>query len=358
MKKNKVYIVILAGGRGERFWPKSRRKKPKQILSFLSKKSLLEDSILRLGELISDNNLYVLCNKELRGSIDQLKILKKAKVIAEPVGRNTAGSIALICALIEKRNPDSIVVVLPCDQYIGHKQKFINSLKGAIEAASFSDKIATIGIKPTYPATGYGYINIGPRLKDYKEPTFGVKSFKEKPDKSRARKYVKSKKFLWNSGIFIFKNSKMLFLFKKYAPGLLHSIKTIVDSSNFNRSLNSIYPKINNISIDYCIMEKTKDILCVRGDFNWSDIGCWESLERVFKKDKNGNIVAGNFTGLSVRDSIVLGEKDHLIGAIGVSGLIIIQTKDATLICPKHRAQDVRGLVALLKKSKEMRKFL
>jgi mannose-1-phosphate guanylyltransferase len=355
---NGVYVVILAGGRGERFWPISRKEKPKQVLPLLSSKTLLEDSVLRIKKLIVKHNLYIMCNQELRNSIRRLKILKEAKIIAEPVSRNTAGPIALASALIKKESPHSIIVVLPCDQFIGNSLKFIDSLMIGIEAAALSDKIVTIGIRPTYPATGFGYINIGRRLKEYKKPIFNVESFKEKPSHSKAKEYVKSKKFLWNSGIFIFKSCKMLSLFEKYAPKLLLYIEKIVNSGNFNKNLNIIYPKIKKISIDYCIMEKTIDTLCVKGDFNWCDVGSWESLDHIFPKDKNGNVVKGNFIGLSTRDSIIFGEKSHLIGAIGISGFIIIQTKDTTLICPKSKAQDVRKLVNLLKSSKTTRKFL
>jgi len=358
MKKDNIYVVILAGGRGERFWPKSRIKNPKQVVPLLSKRTLLEDSIKRLGCLVDNDNLYILCNKELKVALSRLKVLKNARIIAEPVSRNTAGAIALISRLIEKKDPDSIVVVLPCDQYIDDNRKFIRTLKTGIKAASLTDSIVTIGIKPTYPATGYGYISTAGAIKGYGGPLFKVKNFKEKPGIKMAEKYVKSKKFLWNGGIFIFRSSKMSSLFKRYAPNIYNNIKKIVNSRNFNKSLNTLYPKIEKISIDYCIMEKTRNILCVRGDFKWFDIGSWDSLQRVFRKDKNGNVVCGNFAGLSVRDSIIFSEKNHFIGAIGVSGFIIIQTKDATLICPKDRAQDVRRLVALLKKSKKTKKFL
>ncbi len=358
MKKDNISVVILAGGRGERFWPKSRIKNPKQILPLLSKRTLLEDSIKRLGDLVDKDNLYVLCNKELKVALSRLKVLNKAKIIAEPVSRNTAGAIALISMLIGKKDPDSIVVVLPCDQYIDNNKKFIETLKIGIKAASLTDSIVTVGLKPSYPATGYGYINIAGALKGYKGFLFKVKNFKEKPDIKTAQKYVKSKNFLWNGGIFIFRSSKMSSLFKRYAPQIYKHIKQIASSKNFNKSLSLIYPKIKNISIDYCIMEKVRDILCVRGEFNWSDIGSWESIGRVFEKDKKGNVVTGNFTGLSVRDSIIFTEKDHFVGAIGISDFIIVQTKDATLICPKDKAQDVRKLVALLKKSKKTKKFL
>lgn len=356
---NKIYIAILAGGRGERFWPMSRKARPKQVLSLFSDKTLIEESVLRLKSLITKDNLYILCNKELKAALGKLNALKNAKIIAEPASRNTAGAIALVSALVEKKNPGSVLVVLPCDQYIGDKKEFVRVLKTAIKTAAAKDKTVTIGIKPDYPATGYGYINVGNKLKICAEEVFAVEGFKEKPDKKTAEKYFQSGKFLWNAGIFIFRSSRMLSSFKEYAPGIYNSITKIVNSSSVEKSLNSMYPKIESISIDYAIMEKTKDILCVEGNFEWCDVGSWESLEYIFKKDDNGNIIkAGNFAGLDVKNCIVLGEKDKVIGAVGVEGLIIVQTKDAILVCSKQRAQDVRRLVEILKGSKKTEKFL
>lgn len=359
MKKDSFFIVLLAGGRGERFWPKSRLETPKQILPLFSDKTLIEESVLRLKSLITKDNLYILCSKELKTAFSKLNALENAKIIAEPASRNTAGAIALVSALAEKKNPGAVLVVLPCDQYIADKKKFVRVLKTAVEMAAANDKIVTIGIKPAYPSTGYGYINVGDKLKICQEEVFAVNGFKEKPRKKTAEKYFRSGKFLWNAGIFVFKSSKMLELFKEYAPGIYNSIIKIVNSNAVEKSLNFIYPKIESISIDYAIMEKTKDILCVEGNFQWCDVGSWESLEYIFKKDDNGNIIkAGHFAGLDVRDSIILGEKDKLIAAIGIDGLIIVQTKDAVLVCPKHKAQQVKSLVEELKKSKKTEKFL
>ncbi|MFH1856557.1 MAG: sugar phosphate nucleotidyltransferase [Candidatus Omnitrophota bacterium] len=356
MKANKVFITILAGGRGERFWPKSTKSKPKQVLSFFSNKTLIEESALRVKNIAGANNLYILCNKELKTALKKFKILKNANIIAEPAGRNTAPSIALASALTEKENPGAVMVVLPCDQYIGDNKKFISALNAGIEAARSTDNIVTIGIKPAYPATGYGYINIG---KEKSPALFAVQSFKEKPDEKTAGTYFKSGKFLWNAGIFIFKSSVMLSLFEQFSPLIYKDIKAIVDSGNFNKALNSIYPKIEKISIDYCIMEKTKNILCVEGDFKWCDIGSWESLEYIFGKDKNSNIIkAENFAGINIKDCIILSEKNHLVGVIGISGLIVVHTENATLICPKEKAQEVRALVEILKTTKKTEKFL
>lgn len=356
---NKIFIAILAGGRGERFWPMSRKAKPKQVLSLFSDKTLIEESVLRLKSLITKDNLYILCNKELKIALGKLSALKGAKIIAEPASRNTAGAIALISALVEKKNPGSVLVVLPCDQYIADEKEFEKALKIAVETAAANDKIVTIGIKPAYPATGYGYINIGGKSKSGDKAVFAVEGFKEKPDKKTAEKYFKSGKFLWNAGIFIFRSSRMLSSFEEYAPGIYNSVIKIVNSSAFEKSLNSIYPKIESISIDYAVMEKTKDILCVEGNFEWCDVGSWESFECILKKDKSGNIIkSGNFVGLDVRNSIILGENDKLIGAVGVDGLIIVQTKDAILVCAKNKAQQVKSLVEEFKKSKKTEKFL
>lgn len=357
--ENKIFIAILAGGRGERFWPMSRKAKPKQVLSLFSNKSLIEETVLRLKNLLTEDNLYILCNKEVKRALGKLKALKNAKILAEPASRNTAGAIALVSALVEKKNPGSVLVVLPCDQYIKDKEKFVAALRTGIKAAVSSDKVVTIGIKPAYPATGYGYINVGSRLHGRAKAIFSIDCFKEKPDKPSAGKYFKSGKFLWNAGVFIFKSSKMLSLFKEYAPAIYNSITKIVNSGNVEKNLNSIYPKIENISIDYAIMEKTKDILCIEGEFGWCDVGSWESLEYIFEKDKDSNIIkAENFAGLDVKNSIVLGEKGKVIGAVGVDGLIIVETKDAILVCQKHRAQDVRLLVEILKGSKKSEKFI
>lgn len=314
-----VYAVIMAGGSGERFWPKSRRRLPKQFLPIVSKKSMIEETIGRLKGLVPEDRIYIVTNKI------QAPLLKGYKnVIAEPVSRNTAPCIALAARIIQKRDPEAVMVVLPSDHYISDISKFQDTIKVAVK---MDGVLVTLGIKPTFPHTGYGYIKKGKRLGN---GLYKVSRFTEKPDLKTAKRYVTSGKYFWNSGMFIWRVDTILEEIKKYLPDL--------DS--------------RSISIDYGVMEKTNRAVVLEAGFTWDDVGNWASLDKHKEKDKNGNILQGDVLVKDVNNSIIISEAP-LVAGIGIRDMIVVATKDSVLICPKDRAEEVKSIVGMLKENKK-----
>lgn len=315
-----VYVVIMAGGSGERFWPRSRQKLPKQFLSIVSEKSMLDETIDRIKGVVPDDRIYIVVNKR------HVPLVKKYKnVIQEPISRNTAPCIALSARIIQKKDPGGIMVVLPADHYIKDVHKFRDTIEMAINVAQKEDVLVTLGITPISPHTGYGYIKKGKKLSS---GVYKISKFTEKPDLKTAKRYLASGNYLWNSGIFIWKIKTILEEIDKYLPNILEGTE--------------------KISIDYGVMEKTKRAVVIESKFGWDDVGNWASLDRYFKKDKDGNIFQGEVVCKDVKDSTIISE-GALVAGIGVSGLVIVATKDALLLCPKERAEEVKDIVGILK---------
>ncbi len=342
-----VKAVVMAGGKGERFWPLSREKFPKQLLSLTGKKSLLRETVERIQPLIPPRDILVVTRRSLaRAIVRQLPQVPGRNIISEPVGRNTAPCIGLATKMIKE---DAVMVVLPADHIIKPRGKFLDTLKRAVSLARETENLITIGIKPTYPATGYGYIEAGKREK---RQVFKVKRFVEKPDKKKAERFLKSGRFSWNSGMFVWKKSVVLEAMSKYMPSLYRGLQRI-SSKNINR----LYPKLPSISIDYGIMEKARNSLVIPADFCWEDLGSWESLEEFLFRDTKKNAITGRVLLMDTQNCTVVNKKG-LLSTIGVSDLIIVSTGDVTLVFPKGKGQQVKKLVEKLRKDPKLRKYM
>lgn len=348
------FAVILAGGGGTRFWPLSRQETPKQLLNISGNDIMLNDTIVRYEGVIPLENTVVVTNKSQSALLESImhSSVPRNNILVEPVARNTAASILLAALFIEKNHGDSLMIVLPSDHYITDEAQFKKTLDEACSVAILSDKIVTIGIKPTFPSTGYGYISFD------QEPTmtkpcsvYVVAEFVEKPNFNKAQGYLASGNYLWNSGMFIWKTSVIIDNFKRYLPRLYKTLLPLYDHMGTSREqeiINAIYPTLQNISIDYGILERSDEVVVVSGDFGWNDVGSWDALGAIFPPDASGNIVKANHLGLQTQNTIVYGN-GRLITTIGVDGLIIADTEDALLICTKDRAQSVKDIVDMLK---------
>ncbi|MFC5652643.1 mannose-1-phosphate guanylyltransferase [Paenibacillus solisilvae] len=350
------FATILAGGGGTRFWPLSRQETPKQLLNISGNDIMLNDTIERFKGIIPQENTVIVTNRSqavLLESIMHRSVLK-GNILIEPVARNTAASILFAALSIEKSHGDSLMVVLPSDHYITDEEQFRLTLDEACTVAMETDKIVTIGIKPTFASTGYGYIAFD------KEPiasnpvaVYGVAEFVEKPNFQKAQGYLASGNYLWNSGMFIWKTSVIINNFKRYLPRLYKTMLPISDylgSEQEEEIINQIYPTLQNISIDYGILERSDEIVVLSGQFGWNDIGSWDALGAIFPPDEAGNIIKANHLGIDTRNSIIYGN-GRLITTIGLDGFIIADTEDALLICPKDKAQSVKEIVELLKEN-------
>jgi len=341
-----IKAVIMAGGKGERFWPLSREKFPKQLLSLIGKTSPLQETVKRLESLIPPEDILVVTRCPLERSVRaQLPQVPGKNIISEPVGRNTAPCIGLAAKMIKE---DAVMVVLPADHIIKLQRKFLATLKKAVALARETENLITIGIKPTYPATGYGYIEAGAREK---RQVFRVKRFVEKPDKKRAERFLKSGRFFWNSGMCIWRKSVILKAMERYMPSLYHGLE-MISSKNISR----LYPELPDISIDYGIMEKAKNSLVIPANFSWEDLGSWQSLDKLLSRDGNKNVIMGKVSAIDTQNCIMVNKKG-LLSTIGVSDLVIISTRDVTLVFPKGKGQEVKRLVEKLRKDPKLRKY-
>lgn len=356
----KTTAVIMAGGRGERFWPMSRNDCPKQFLSLTADgRTMLQKTAERLLPITPYEDIFIVTNKIYNDIVtEQLPEIPRGNIICEPVGRNTAPCIALAAAVIQKKYGEAVIVILPSDHIIKNTEFFIDTLIKGIETAETAENLVTIGITPQYPETGYGYI----KYKHdgvLKQGAFAVDKFVEKPDINKAREYVAAGNYLWNSGMFIWKASTILSNIKKFLPEyipLLDEITGSINSGCFNEKIKEVFPKFKSESIDYAVMEKAENIYTIPGDFGWDDAGSWLALERINIPDNDGNYIKGNIVSENVKGSIFIGGK-KLFALVGVEDIIVVDTDDVTLICAKNNTQDVKKIVEKLK-TEELKNYL
>lgn len=336
----------MAGGGGTRFWPLSRQKTPKQLLNLSGKDLMVNETIDRLAMTIPGKNMFIVTNAS---QVESMKKVTRGRVmpnhiLSEPSARNTAACIGYAAVEIIKKYGDGIMVIAPSDAYIKDWDKFTDVLSVAINVVENENKLVTIGITPTFPATGYGYIKfIDKELSGAKF----VEEFKEKPDLETAKKYISSGDYVWNSGMFIWKASIIMEHFKEFLPDIYIDLMIIADAMGTNEEYNiieKIYPNIRKISIDYGIMEKSNDVLVVSGEFGWNDVGSWDMMNVLHSEDINGNISIGDVLNIDTNNTIVYSDS-KLIATVGVDNLIIVQTKDAILVCDRNKAQDVKKVV-------------
>ena len=346
----------MAGGKGERFWPKSRTNLPKQFLSLTNDgKSMIQHTVERLEGLVELENVYVVTNKLYEELIvEHIPNLPLENIIIEPEAKNTAPCIGLAAVHIAKKNPESKMIVLPSDHLIKFNEIFLDTLKLGLEVVEDDENIVTIGITPNYPETGYGYINFKKGVSPHEiTNVYEVLKFVEKPDLERAKQYLTSGEYLWNSGMFIWKVSTILKCFEDFLPEIytgLKEIETTIYTEKYLEILKKVFSEIPSESIDYGIMEKAKNIYVIPGNFGWDDVGSWLSLERINNTNQDGNIISGNVVTVKTKNSIIQGSK-KLIATIGLEDIIIVDTDDALLICNKDNTQEVKEVIANLKAS-------
>ena len=361
MTKNKnYYCVIMAGGIGSRFWPISTTKFPKQFHDILGTgKTLIQQTFERLNKVILKENIFVITNKEYVGlTLSQLPDISKNQIIGEPKMMNTAACNIYMAEKIHKLNPNASIIVAPSDHLIIDEDLFIKNVLTALQHASNEDILVTLGISPTRPDTGYGYIEYA---KEGKEGLYQVKSFKEKPNLETAKEFLKSKNFLWNSGIFIWSSQSILNSYLKYLPEMYEIFKSIVPYYNTNNeaeAVEKIYSKIEKISIDYGILEKSTNVWVIPSTFGWSDLGTWSALYENFNKNEEGNAVHGNnIYTYDTSNTIIKTDLSNKIYIIdGLTDFIIVDTSEALLVCPRDNEQKIKDYLENIKKLEENKK--
>ncbi|MGH9328472.1 MAG: mannose-1-phosphate guanylyltransferase [Terriglobia bacterium] len=348
-----TYAVILAGGSGTRFWPLSRQRQPKQVLKLFGAESLLQQAVGRLEGLIPQDRTYVLANRMIRPEVcRQLPGIPRDQIIAEPASRNTAPAIGLAASEILHRDPDGLMVILPSDHLIARPSVFHRALQAGCQLASERDLSVVLGIKPSRPETGYGYLRLGKmerRIAGLK--IFSVRQFTEKPSTPIARRYVRSGNYLWNGGMFIWKASLLIQNLHRYQPQLARGLEKITRAGGIRSraTLEKLYPQVENISIDYALMEKIPDVFAVAADVGWSDVGSWAAAYEHTRKDEMGNTRPAKAIVLDSRRNMILSSR-KLVATLGVENLVIVETEDALLVCSRERSQDVGKIVKELER--------
>ena len=348
-----LYALIMAGGVGSRFWPRSKEKTPKQLIKIFGDKTMIQDTVGRLEGMIPKENIFIITNKVQREEIiKQLPEIPIKNILEEPFGRNTAACIGLASIMIEEKSKDAITIVLPADHIIKDTESFQKTITSAAKFANESKGLVTIGIIPSRPETGYGYIQIDDSI--VTDNIHKVLTFAEKPNYATAVRFLESGDFLWNSGMFIWRIDAILEEVRKYMPELyngLESIKKSIHAPNFEEVLTNLYGQLRNISIDYGIMEKSQKVFLTKGDFSWSDVGSWEEVYQLSEKNEEGNAVVGKVFTDGTSESYIY-SPNKFTAVIGADNFIVINTDDALLICRRDKAQDVKKVIEHLKFNK------
>lgn len=349
----------MAGGIGSRFWPFSRAKEPKQFLDILGTgKTLIQQTVERFDDVIPFENIYVVSNVEYKSLImEQLPFLKEHQVLLEPVGRNTAPCIAYGVNKISIRNENANIVVCPSDHVILNEKKFQNTILEAIDYVKDSDSLLTLGIHPSRPDTGYGYI----QFIENEEHVKKVKTFTEKPDLELAKTFLESGDFLWNSGMFIWNAKSIDAALKKYLPEVAEIFeegKNLYFTDGETPFIQKAYSHCKNISIDYGVMEKASNVYVLPSDFGWTDLGTWKSLYEIRKKNTDGNVIIGNVMLSETKNCVIKSDADKLLVVDGLDDYIIVQHEDAVLICRKEEEQKVKNFVREIRQQKSLNKFI
>jgi len=348
-----VYGLILAGGRGTRFWPKSRRTTAKQVLRLFGDRSLIQQTVDRLRPVLPPERIWILTNDHLRDEIvGQLPEVPKRQILAEPAQRNTAPAIGLAAQILHGLDPASIMGVFPADHVIGKPREYVRLLKAALKAAR-AGKIVVLGIQPRWPETGYGYIEFPKSVRPGGSESLPVKRFREKPDAKTAARFLKAGNFYWNAGMFFWRTSVLLDALRQHLPktaSLLASLPPF-GSSKFAKTLGEAFPKTENISIDYAVLERAANVVGLpAGDIAWNDVGSWNAVYELHARDRAGNALRTHTMIEESTGNYVDAEK-KLVALLGVKDLIVVDTPDALLIADRGRAQQVGELVKLLEKA-------
>jgi mannose-1-phosphate guanylyltransferase len=358
-----LHTLIMAGGGGTRFWPRSRTSKPKQFLNLTGEGSLLQQAVERIESLTDSENTWIITADRYRDQVaQQVPSLIARQIVGEPVGRDTAACIALGAALVARRDPQGTMLVMPADHVIEPAQEFRRAVQAAqslIEGHPHS--LITFGIRPTFPATGYGYIHGGQQIGMRQAVNvYRAAGFREKPAVELAEQMLSTGEYFWNSGIFFWRAETILDALKANCPQLHAAVQRIVeawDTSSWEQVLAAEYHALDRISIDYAVMEKAKDVLIVEAPFRWDDVGSWLALERLFPQDVDGNTILARHCGLNTKNCLVAADDDKVIATIGVDNLLIVQDGDAILVADRRDEGAVKQLVELMRKN-SLEKYL
>jgi mannose-1-phosphate guanylyltransferase len=362
-EKITTHAVILAGGRGTRFWPRSRTRTPKQLLNITGKDTMLEQTVDRLRPLIPAERIWTVTNAEQAAAVrKQLPPAARKRVLTEPLGRNTAAAIAL--AAIHVRHAargDALMAVLPADHFIAQPEKYRRIVNAALQAAREQERMVVLGIPPTRPETGFGYVErVSEPIASREFPVFAVRRFTEKPEQALAKEYVWSGNYLWNAGMFFWRVSTFLGNLKKFLPrthAALDKLAGSIGTRSYEGKLRVIYPKLENISVDYAILEPATRqqgparVAVIPAEIGWSDIGSWAAVYELLAKQPRENVLSGKGYTLDAEGNF-LWSPTKFIAAIGVRDLVLVETPDALLTCPRDRAQDVGKIVKWLEEQK------
>ncbi|MBN1233601.1 MAG: mannose-1-phosphate guanylyltransferase [Candidatus Coatesbacteria bacterium] len=349
MNKSNTHIVIIAGGKGQRFWPLSRQRNPKQLLPLGGKNTLLEQTIERVWDWVKEENIWIIANNTIIRRIKEILGETRINILSETIGRDTAAAIGFASCYIKKRNPDAVIAVLPSDHYINDRIKYLKTLEKAVEQSE-KGKLTMIGFKPTFAATQYGYLKRGEAIS---ENIYKLKQFCEKPTAVVARQFLETGEYYWNSGIFIWSVDLIMRLYKDLLPDLynhLAEFETTIGTKDEQNAIDKLYnSKFKNQSVDFGIMEPAilgdpELSYLIEADFSWNDVGNWTALECLIKPDFSGNIIHGKFIGINSRENIVWGNYGKLIAGLGLENIVIIDTEDALLVANKNELEQIKNL--------------
>lgn len=358
------YIVIIAGGKGERFWPQSRSHRPKHLLPIVGDRPMLTQTLDRVKPLVPKKNIFVITSAAQEKGVRAIcGGLPAENIVAEPVGRDTGPAVGLAAALVGARDPLGVFAVLPADHVIHDAATYQRDLRAAFVAAESGDVMVTIGIKPTEPATGFGYIHQGEKWKNFeRRPVFRVKRFVEKPKLEVAQAYLASGDYAWNAGMFVWSVRVVEAALGHHAPELYAGLAPVRRALAQGRAiapvLKKVYPKLTKISVDYALLEKSANVVMLPASFDWDDVGAWPAVARHHDADTAGNVVQGRALIEQGTGNIVFSEGAHLVAVVGADDLIVVHTADATLVVPKAKAQEIKALLQRLGKEKDGAKFL
>lgn len=342
----------MAGGGGTRFWPLSRQKTPKQLLNLSGKDLMVNEAVERMATVIGKSNIFIVTadvQAPAMTTATQGRVFPR-NILSEPAARNTAACIGYSAMEIFRKYGDGVMIITPADHHIEDVSALTKIFKTAILTAEEQDKLVTIGLKPTFPSTGFGYIKYDPEIDGEVKL---VIEFREKPDEKTAKAYVESDQYAWNSGMFIWKASLILKKLEEYTPDIYDDLKTIGDAMNTPREqevLHNVYPNIRKISIDYAVMEPSAakgDVLVIPGDCGWNDVGSWDMMDILHDPDESGNICLGDVVAVGVKDAVIY-SSSRTVTAVNVENIVIVETPDAIMVCKKENAQDVKMIVDVL----------
>lgn len=360
-----LHAVIMAGGTGTRFWPRSTEAKPKQFLNIFGDRTMLQSTVDRISRLVPPENVWVITNENYVTLVEeQLPDVPANNIIGEAVAKNTAPCVALAAALVKEKDPEGTMVVLPADHVITEVDTFLSILEAADAKAKDGQSLVTIGIKPDHPETGYGYIEYDSEGSE-RHKNLEIKKvtqFREKPDLPTAKKFLESGNFLWNSGMFVWQASTILNEFEKHLPSVYSEVEKLnpaIGSDNQKEAIDTFYRGCPNISVDYGIMERADTVFVVPGSFGWNDVGSWRAVYELRDKDENGNVIqSANTSFADAKNNLIQSESGKMIALVGVEDLAVVETDKAILVCKLDESQGVKKVVNKLRKDETLKKFV